>query len=396
MWISIIGSICPRSNGDRITGKLIAAGIRTFLLLYALGSLGLQLAFALTGERYWQVAFLALLSHWFLLPAFPALLLALLGRWKKTAALLASLCLIFIALYGRQFTPSFSSVLDARSEKEASDTASLPAEGAGQAEAQADSQIDIETNTKAATEAETQTPSLRLATINTGAYLVESDAVLEAIDWSDADLVALQEIVDVNVPALRQQLESEYPHQFFRAGKAILSRYPLEEPQLFRASDLSARQHIRATLQSPYGPVSIVVAHTEPPVSLPAVPIFLFGKGPAYQLHPSTLEAATNLAQIAAHETRPSILMGDLNLPRRSNAYKAIAKQGLVDSFVEAGWGFGATWPQGLEVWGWMNQPLVRLDYVWHGPHLRATSAEIGPAFGSDHLPLVVDLEFAK
>jgi endonuclease/exonuclease/phosphatase family metal-dependent hydrolase len=36
--------------------------------------------------------------------------------------------------------------------------------------------------------------------------------------------------------------------------------------------------------------------------------------------------------------------------------------------------------------------PLVRIDYVWHTPDLRALRCQTGPDGGSDHLPLQAEL----
>jgi endonuclease/exonuclease/phosphatase family metal-dependent hydrolase len=61
----------------------------------------------------------------------------------------------------------------------------------------------------------------------------------------------------------------------------------------------------------------------------------------------------------------------------------------MTDSFKEAGTGFAGSWPvstaRGLPRF---LPPLVRIDYIWHSAGLRALDAHIGPAIGSDHLPV--------
>ena len=38
--------------------------------------------------------------------------------------------------------------------------------------------------------------------------------------------------------------------------------------------------------------------------------------------------------------------------------------------------------------------PLLRLDYIWHTPDLRASQAWLGDPFGSDHRPVVAILRW--
>ena len=86
------------------------------------------------------------------------------------------------------------------------------------------------------------------------------------------------------------------------------------------------------------------------------------------------------------------IVLGDLNLPDRSGAYRQLTTR-LDDAHREAGWGLGYTFPQGL-VWGrfWVPFPFLRTDYVLHSPDIRALDIQRGTPSGSDHLPVVARL----
>ena len=67
------------------------------------------------------------------------------------------------------------------------------------------------------------------------------------------------------------------------------------------------------------------------------------------------------------------------------------------DAWRAAGNGAGRTWPV-AEAIGLPRviQPLLRIDYIWHSPALRPTSAAVGEAWiGSDHLPLTVEVRMA-
>ena len=77
-----------------------------------------------------------------------------------------------------------------------------------------------------------------------------------------------------------------------------------------------------------------------------------------------------------------------------SNSAKAYA---AFVRYRDAGIGLGTTWPVLRSGWlGRLLPPLMRLDYIWHSAHFQVTDAQVGPALGSDHLPLIADLVQAK
>ena len=78
----------------------------------------------------------------------------------------------------------------------------------------------------------------------------------------------------------------------------------------------------------------------------------------------------------------------------QTSIYSTLAGQ-MGDSFREAGFGLGATWPA-FQVVG-MNAvlpALIRIDYIWHSREFQAVNAEVGPYLGSDHLPVEATLIF--
>jgi endonuclease/exonuclease/phosphatase (EEP) superfamily protein YafD len=99
------------------------------------------------------------------------------------------------------------------------------------------------------------------------------------------------------------------------------------------------------------------------------------------------------LLEILEAETYPFIVAGDFNTSDQAVIYGELAGY-MRDSFREAGWGLGGSWPvsqsRGLPAF---IPPLVRIDYIWHSDHFRAVEALQGPPRGSDHLPLLVTLD---
>ena len=97
---------------------------------------------------------------------------------------------------------------------------------------------------------------------------------------------------------------------------------------------------------------------------------------------------------ILDQETAPFIVAGDFNMSDVSLIYDEFAGR-MQDGWRGAGNGAGRTWPV-AEAIGLprLIQPFLRIDYIWHSAALRAASAEVGEAIGSDHLPLQMSLEW--
>jgi endonuclease/exonuclease/phosphatase family metal-dependent hydrolase len=70
------------------------------------------------------------------------------------------------------------------------------------------------------------------------------------------------------------------------------------------------------------------------------------------------------------------------------------------DSYREAGWGLGFTFPANgpyaTSVFQWIP-PLVRLDYIFHDAAFEAVEARVWPTSGgSDHLPVFAALALRR
>ena len=114
--------------------------------------------------------------------------------------------------------------------------------------------------------------------------------------------------------------------------------------------------------------------------------------------------SARAIVKFAAAHSEPLIVATDLNAGDQTMAY-AIVTGALADTWREAGWGFGHTFPGGTSpglvglFTGGVPIPmwLVRIDYVFHSRHWRAVSARVGPWDGvSDHRPVVAQLTLTR
>lgn len=83
----------------------------------------------------------------------------------------------------------------------------------------------------------------------------------------------------------------------------------------------------------------------------------------------------------------PLVICGDFNTPPRGHVYGRLAADWR-DAVAEVGRGFCYTFPTGA--------PALRIDYVWMGPGLAASSCRIPRTRGSDHMPVVADLVITR
>jgi len=217
--------------------------------------------------------------------------------------------------------------------------------------------------------------------------------IIEALQ---ADIIALQEVDARNIEGESRNQAAVLAHKlqmnyiFFPAentglrafGLAVLSRFPIAEshggllPQLYARLKPRKRAALRATLQSPAGPLHIINAH-----------LSLFKLERRRQL--KTLLGRDWLASVPTGE--PVIFCGDLNAGPLSGTYRKLSRH-LTDVQkaikVTEGAAAHATFHS--------RSPLFRIDHIFVSPHFRTVSVEAiktpDTQTASDHLPLKADL----
>jgi endonuclease/exonuclease/phosphatase (EEP) superfamily protein YafD len=241
----------------------------------------------------------------------------------------------------------------------------------------------------------------RLFTLNTGLGKNGTGEILDRIHGANPDVIALEEVADDDVEALRAGL----PGYTFRHLDqfVIASRFPLEEevvpPPIWSEGRTESAQYAHCRLITPAGPIHLFAVH---PVSPHDAFDRLRGRGLRYELlsgrilgaaSARAMEANTRLrleqiralATDAAKSAEPVIIAGDTNLPGLSWAFSHWLG-GFSDGFTEVGRGFGYSYPAQRMVW-------MRIDRILAGPRFRFLEvAPISPRI-SDHLAVAADLE---
>jgi endonuclease/exonuclease/phosphatase (EEP) superfamily protein YafD len=156
------------------------------------------------------------------------------------------------------------------------------------------------------------------------------------------------------------------------SGLVVLSRWPFVDDQVFAVGPAQRTSAAVAVAVDGARPVRVVATHPPPPEGSYA-----------------TLCRDAHLRGVAerlASSDLPAIVAGDLNATPWSSALREFRR---VTGLELAGGrlGPGGTWPSWL--------PLLRLpiDLLLHDRSIRVVDYSVGPALGSDHLPVVVDLE---
>ena len=118
--------------------------------------------------------------------------------------------------------------------------------------------------------------------------------------------------------------------------------------------------------------------------------VFLLGTHP---LPPASAAYARlrneQFREIAAQVRRcamPAIVLGDLNSTPWSPYFKELLRDSGLQN-ASQGRGLFGSWP------AWMPLMRIPLDHCLASPSIRINNMRLGPGIGSDHLPLVVDVQ---
>lgn len=216
---------------------------------------------------------------------------------------------------------------------------------------------------------------LRVVLLNVHTANRDSAAVLEFLENTQADLIAL---LEVNGRWMRdlQPLEDDYA--FSRTlprednfGITLFSLMAPEESAITWIGEADVPS-IVARFQIGDQPLTVIATHPVPPVNR------LYAADRNRQL--------TAVAKLAAEQKDPVLLLGDLNTTSWSPYFSDLLQQsGLDDS--RAGFGVQPTWPSGRALlW-------IPLDHCLVSPSITVRDRRVGPFVGSDHYPVIVELE---
>lgn len=213
--------------------------------------------------------------------------------------------------------------------------------------------------------------SVRVVVANLLTSNRDYEAIRGFIDRTDPEMLVLLEYASHFERELDGTLDA-FDHTLTRRrrdnfGMAVYSEIPWQSTEVLRPAGGPAPQ-FHVVLRHRDTPVHLWAVHPLPPV-----------KSSYVRQRNALLE---HVGRQSGEVDGPVVVAGDLNTTMWSSAYRNLAARGFENA--RAGRGLLATWPSGF--------PVLPIDHVLHTDEVAACGMRVGPAIGSDHRPLVVDL----
>lgn len=306
-------------------------------------------------ETWWLLGF-NWFAHTYFIPLVPFLLYALFAkRWRDLVWLCAPM-LIFLSLYGAYFRPNLHP----------------PA------------------------------PNLRVMTYNILCSNKQYADMAEMIRQYAPDLIALQEVPADALPFLDDELSDLYPyiawgtpvsdHVSSRCSTAVLSKTPFEEQIVLDPGVIRPMVLVETTVDQQ--PLVFISAHIQPSYWALHRPWQEIPAGLTGYLDEQKQEVNFLERTASQYGTKPVILGCDCNTHEPTQTYRHLMRY-WENTAAESGWRFGAS---GTSVErGTVDRAFTHIDYIMvHGDVSAVATYRIENSAGSDHLPVVADLNIKQ
>lgn len=207
---------------------------------------------------------------------------------------------------------------------------------------------------------------LKVVTLNLFVGNRDVESAARFLEEERADVVLLQE-ADRMHAALFARLRATYPHAYCpdrACSVALVSRRPWLEAG---KEDVPPRRPLLvwARFEARGRPVRVIGIHMP------------------YPFEPQRQAEHTDwLVAYLRRQAEPLVLAGDLNLTPFSWKFTRIVREAALETHLLAGF----SWP------AHRYAPVVLLDHVLTSPGFATVAARVGPALGSDHRPVIVEL----
>lgn len=219
---------------------------------------------------------------------------------------------------------------------------------------------------------------LQIVTLDVTTSLGTRAPVIGWLSTVDADLIFLQQTTPAWIASI-DDADTGYtviaePGQSGQTGTIALAKVPYEAevyPVLPGTEPI-----VEVTAELAGQPVTVLSMRADTPT----------GEEDAAQRE-ELFQAA---GELVASRTEPVVVIGDLNVTRWSHAFRTLTSAGSLNNS-EDGFGYQATWP--ANDWPIAGDYAgLPVDHALTTAALTTTGRAIGPAVGSDHLPLIVDI----
>lgn len=223
-------------------------------------------------------------------------------------------------------------------------------------------------------------PSARTQTVSMIEYNMlkwnpQSEADAEWLAGYDADILVLLEASRMQ-KRWGRALQAKYPTMVscsthYPCSTVLFSKFPLIESRSLAgdgdADNRQALSALTATLDVEGMPLTVFALHLDRPWPMGQQNIWV-----------------PPIRDVAAGITGPAVMAGDFNSAPWTHAIRSIGESGDF----RLGSGFTTSWPA-----DWAAPLRLPLDQIYLRGKVRAIDVETGPKRGSDHLPLLIELE---
>jgi endonuclease/exonuclease/phosphatase family metal-dependent hydrolase len=228
---------------------------------------------------------------------------------------------------------------------------------------------------------------LRVMSFNADGGHFSREALEVVLEAETPDIVAVQEscpdLTDPNFWGAGWNVHSG------PAGLLIASRYELHPVRALSLASVGGNGGAtRVWLDCPFGKLTLVDVHLDTPRS--GLEAMMHGQNVDVVRANIALRDAGSAAVIQWLGDAPAmtVVAGDFNMTTDSVIYRNHWSRYLLDSYDEAGLGWGYT-----KHTRWHG---VRIDHVLHGPVMRCRECRVCTDVGSDHQPVIAILSRAR
>ncbi|HKQ80428.1 MAG TPA: endonuclease/exonuclease/phosphatase family protein [Blastocatellia bacterium] len=203
------------------------------------------------------------------------------------------------------------------------------------------------------------------------------DTFIAFAQMHSPDALVVQEVTEAwreSLQALRNlyPFSEELPKEH-GSGMALYSRFPFERLTMVLPEG-DARPVILARMNIGGASVSLLSLHPRTPIS-----------SEHFKLRNGMLAAA---ADCLGNLPGPKICVGDLNITPWSPYYRSFVERTKIFN-VRKGFGLFPSWPTFL-FFKWL---MIPLDHCLVSEDIHVVDVKTGESIGSDHLPLIIELE---
>ena len=216
---------------------------------------------------------------------------------------------------------------------------------------------------------------LRVVSLNVHTENLRRDVALKFLQNADADVILLMEVNESWLKAL-EPLRASHPHVLAEPrednfGIALFSRLAWTNSEVIELGEAGVPS-VAATLSVGGEAVFLLGTHPVPP-----------GSAEYARLRNEQFE---KIAALIHRQSLPAIVVGDLNCTPWSPYFAELLRDSGLKNVAPRRGLFGS-WP------AWFSCARIPLDHGLVSPTIRVVDKRTGPPVGSDHLPLILELQ---